>query len=356
MPSIVRSISFAALTDVPLPSQSGSTVASGNRPSCVRAKIQRRSQFANCGTWRSSGALRDRHVVFVAGHREEPRRRSLEHDELRRDFGDARNELRGAGAGADHGDPLVVQVDGAVPPRRVERRPGEVVDALDVGHRRPVELAGRAHERVEPVRLRLTALRRRVDEPGAVVLVPARAEHFGRVANAVGDAEPLDARAEVVEQHRLRRVVLRPVGRLRGRVAVEVVLDVDAATRVVVLEPRAPDVVVLLEHDDVDAGLAEPVRGDDARHARADDAHRDARIRTDLADRPRRPPQVGAVERELGLVERLGVVVDRRAAHELDERRRSAAVSGGCFGLPASRWRISAPAASSRASAICSGE
>ena len=146
-----------------------------------------------------------------------------------------------------------------------------------------------------------------------------RAEHFGRVANAVGDAEPLDTRAEVVEQHRLRRVVLRPVGRLRGRVAVEVVLDVDAATRVVVLEPRAADVVVLLEHHDLDAGLAEPVRGDDARHAGADDAHGDARTRTDLADRPGRPPQVGAVEGELGLVEQLGVVVDRRAAHELDE-------------------------------------
>ena len=104
-----------------------------------------------------------------------------------------------------------------------------------------------------------------------------------------------------------------------SRVAVEVVLDVDAATRVVVLEPRAPDVVVLLEHHDLDAGLAEPVRGDDARHAGADNAHGHARTRTDLADRPGRPPQVGAVEGELGLVERLGVIVDRRATHELDE-------------------------------------
>ena len=265
------------------------------------------------------GALCDRHVVFVAGHRQEPRRRALEHHEVGRDLGDARNELRGAGAGADHGDALAVQVDGVVPPGRVERRPREVVDALDVGHRRPVELSGRAHERIEPVRLRLAAVRRRVDEPGALGLVPSRAEHFGGGANAVTDTEALDTRAEVVEQHRLRRVVLRPVGRLRGRVAVEVVLDVDAATRVVVLEPRAPDVVVLLEHDDLDAGLAEPVRGDDARHAGADDAHGDARARADLADRPGRPPQVGAVEGELGLVERLGVVVDRRTAHELDE-------------------------------------
>ena len=174
---------------------------------------------------------------------------------------------------------LSCKVDGPVPPGRVERRPREVVDALDVGHQRPVELAGRAHERIEPVRLRFAALRRCVDEPRALGLVPPRAEHFGRGANAVGDAETLDARAEVLEQHRLRRVVLRPVGRLRGRVAVEVVLDVDAATRVVVLEPRAPDVFVLLEHHDLDAGLAEPVRGDDARHAGADNAHRDARTR-----------------------------------------------------------------------------
>src|SRR4029077_11423280 len=117
-------------------------------------------------------------------------------------------------------------------------------------------------------------------------------ENFGRVANAVGDAEPLDTPTEVLEEHRLRRVVLRPVGRLRRRVAVEVVLDVDAATRVVVLEPRTPDVVVLLEHHDLDAGLAEPVRADDARHARADNAHGHAPTRTDLADRPARPPQV----------------------------------------------------------------
>src|SRR5262249_40578868 len=140
------------------------------------------------------------------------------------------------------------------------------------------------------------AFRRRVDEPRAIVLVPARAEHFGRVANAVGDAEERDAPTEVVEQYRLGRVVLRPVGRLRGRVAVEVVLDVDAATRVVVLEPRAPDVVVLLEHDDVDAGLTKPVRGDDARHPRADDADTDVRIRADPADRPGWLPQVRAVE------------------------------------------------------------
>ena len=51
------------------------------------------------------GALRDRHVIFVAGHRQQPRRRSLEHHELGRDLGDARNELRGAGTGADHARP-----------------------------------------------------------------------------------------------------------------------------------------------------------------------------------------------------------------------------------------------------------
>ena len=252
---------------------------------------------------------------------------------------------------------LPPQVDGVVPPGRVEPRPREVVDALDVGHRRPVELSGRAHERIEAVRLPCPALRRRVDEPRTLALVPPRAEHLGRVANATGDPEAFDARTEVLEQDRLRGVVLRPVGRLRGRVAVEVVLDVDAAARVVVLEPRAADVVVLLEHDDVDAGLAQPVRGDDARHAGADDADGDLRPRADLADGPRRPPQVRAVERELGLVERLGVVVDRRAVHELDEPpaigRGAAAAASGCprrGGGSARRRRARAPRRSDRAS------
>src|SRR5439155_25019843 len=101
--------------------------------------------------------------------------------------------------------------------------------------------------------------------------------------------------------------------------------------RVVVFELCAPDVVVLLEDHDLDAGLAEPVRGDDARHAGADNAHGHARTRTDLADRPGRLPQVGAVEGELGLVERLGVVLDRRATHELDE---PTAIGGGQWRLP----------------------
>ena len=144
MPSIVRSISFAALTDVPSLFQSGSTVASGKQALLRASEDPEAIPVRELWHVAQQRPLRDRHVVFVAGNRQEPWRRALEHDEIRRDVGDARNELRGAGTGADHGDPLAAQVDGVVPPGRVEPLPLEVVDAFDVGHRGPVELSGRA--------------------------------------------------------------------------------------------------------------------------------------------------------------------------------------------------------------------
>ena len=59
-------------------------------------------------------------------------------------LGDDRDELGRAAAGADDGDALAGQIDGVVPPGRVERRPGEALPPLDVRQLRAVELADRA--------------------------------------------------------------------------------------------------------------------------------------------------------------------------------------------------------------------
>ena len=80
--------------------------------------------------------------------------------------------------------------------------------------------------------------------------------------------------------------------------------DVDPAAGVDVVEPGAADVGVLLEDGEVDAGLAEAVGGDDARHAGADDGHREGPVRRDLVVAPAGRPVVGLVEGEL-LVDQL---------------------------------------------------
>ena len=69
--------------------------------------------------------------------------------------------------------------------------------------------------------------------------------------------------------------MLRPIVALGERVAEQVAGDIDPAARVGVLQPRAADLGVLLVDDGVDAGLSQPVRRQQARHAGTD--HRDAK-------------------------------------------------------------------------------
>ena len=238
-------------------------------------------------------------VVVVVG-RPEPRWRALEHEQLAdlgRDLGD---ELHRARAGADHGDALAAEIDVVVPPRRVERRTRERVAPGDVGERRPVELADRADDRV---RLdRLVGDRRACATSTVQTRVLRRTTSPTRTSvpnrMCVAQVERVGAAAEVVEQHVLRREVQRPVVALRERVAVVVVRVVDAATRIRVLEPRAADVVVLLDDDEVDARLLQAVRGEQARHARADDDDVEVDVGRDVALVPAgRAPVLAAVRR-----------------------------------------------------------
>ena len=124
--------------------------------------------------------------------------------------------------------------------------------------------------------------------------------------------------------------VERPVVALRERVAVVVVRVVDPAARIRVLEPGAADVGVLLDDHVVDAGLREPVRGEEARHARADDDDAEVGVGGEVGLAPLRAAPVVAAEREL-LLEQRQVVAHVGAADDVlhDAQRGRRATGGG---------------------------
>ena len=109
------------------------------------------------------------------------------------------------------------------------------------------------------------------DGPAAVVVRPPGRHDLGAEPDAVAQPEGVGAGLEVAVQHRLGRVVERPVVALGERVAEVVVGVVDPAARIAVLVPGAADVVVLLDDQEVDARLGEAVPGEQARHAGTDD-------------------------------------------------------------------------------------
>ncbi len=201
---------------------------------------------------------------MVVGRRAHPGRRALEDRELA-DFGrDLGDELHRARAGADDRDPLAAEVDVVVPASGVERRSLERVAAGDVGELRPVELTDGADDGVRVHRL---GARRasHFHRPGLGRVVPGGRLDLGVEVDVLAELERVGAVAEVVEQHVLGREVERPVVPLRERVAVVVVRVVDAAAGIGVLPPRAADLAVLLDDHERDAGLLQPVRGEQAR-------------------------------------------------------------------------------------------
>ena len=207
--------------------------------------------------------------VVVVGRREEPGRGALEDREVVDLLGDLGDELRRARPGADDDDALAAEVDVVVPSSGVEGGTGEGRRARQVGDVGPVELADAADDGVGR---RDRARARRPRGGGGSTRIDASSSSTGQHLGAEADEGPqavlVGDAAEVVEQHLLGGEVLRPVVALREGVAVEEVRHVDAAARVGVLEPGAADVVVLLQHHDLDAGLVEAVGGHQPGHAR----------------------------------------------------------------------------------------
>ena len=148
--------------------------------------------------------------------------------------------------------------------------PAKLLPARDGGEGRAVELAHRADDRVE--------LLRRLDAVGGPHghgppmrgVVEAGLGHLAVEADARPEVQLLGRRLQVGQEVGLGREPRDPVVGLGEGEAVELVGHVDPAARVDVLEPGAAHVAVLLEHGDVDAGLAQPVRRRQARGAGAD--------------------------------------------------------------------------------------
>ena len=254
-------------------------------------------------------------MVILGG--DQPRRRALEDQQLVDRGGDLGNELHGAGAGPDHGHPLAPEIHIVAPAGRVERNALERLAPRDRGERRAVQLADRADDRL--CLERLLALRRaQAQRPRAALLAPLGRRDLGLEADVLAQPEAIGAGPEVVEQHLLRGVVLRPVLALGERVAVEVVGHVDAAARIGVLPPRAAHVGILLEDHERHARLLEPVGGHDAGHAGADHRHLEGRVGRQLSEAPARRPEVVAVHREL-LEEQGEIVLDHLVPHDEGE-------------------------------------
>jgi hypothetical protein len=147
----------------------------------------------------------------------------------------------------------------------------------------------------------------------------------------VGDA------AEVFQQLRLGREVLRPgVVRLEG-VAVHVVGVVHPAARIGVHQPRAADVGVFLDNLELDAGLGEPDARQDARHPGAHHQHLQP---TSGFLQPRLLELrvlAGSGERQLVQQERRIAFRDRRAGDEIHHATQKCRVRHGDLGFRA--WR-----------------
>ena len=354
----MRTKSFIALTDSPFGSHSGSTRdawRARRRPSARRS----RSGSTRCRRARGRRATAARrHLVVVVGRRAEPggvRWNTSSSPTIGRDLGD---ELHRARAGADHRDALAREVDVVVPARpsgttarRTSSRPG------DVRERRAVELADRADDRVGLERLLACRRRSRTRTVQRQRRRPTTSadSDLGPEADVLAQVERVGAAPEVVEQHVLGREVERPVVALRERVAVVVVRVVDAAARIRVLEPGAADVVVLLEDHERHAGLLQPVGGEQARHAGADDQRRRSRrpARARRAASPARggprrgrraPPRAAGGTRAISAPPTANSMICSSAS----------SAGGGAGSHPVAEARSSASSASSRAVACCS--
>jgi hypothetical protein len=223
-------------------------------------------------------ALRDREapeeVALEIGDapvriRHDPRGSALEDVELLGEGLDLRDELHARGTRAYHRDPFALKFVVVVPLRRVEHRPLEVVDPLDLGNRR---LGQPSHSADQEVRRELAA--RRADAPDPLALVPGSLGHLMSEADVVDDAELMSAAVEVLADLRLLRVGARPVRVGRERVGVERRRDVALTARVRVVAPSSTEFVGALEHDEVvDPLLQQPCRHPDAGEPGADDRH-----------------------------------------------------------------------------------
>ena len=167
----------------------------------------------------------------------------------------------------------------------MERRPGEIPLAVDLGKVRPVQLPYGADHRARRQRRRCSVATTRPNGPGGCGIVPGRLGHLGFPQHMAADVIAVHHGLEVGLQLGLFGEEVRPlIGRLEA-VAVEVISDVDPRPRIGVLPPRPADTGVLLDDRERDACLFEANARQQPRFPAADHDHREV-VGRGATDRP----------------------------------------------------------------------
>ena len=198
---------------------------------------------------------------------EHPRRRSLVDVEMCDPRCDGGDDLDRRCAGADHRDPLGVQVGVVIPARGVEDLAGEILDPGDVGQRGLAQRADRGDHDVGGVRTLVG-----FDLPHRPLGVPPRAGDLTPEAVLVAHVEAGGDGLDVALDLRLGGERAGP-GRVEGeRVRVQLGGDVAGGAGVGVVAPGTTDFRAAFEHDEIRlAPLAQPDRRAEAGEPAADD-------------------------------------------------------------------------------------
>ena len=271
----------------------------------------------------------DRAVIVL--RRSRPLGRTLEDGDMLGFLRHRTQKLHGACAGADHADPFALERDIAAPARRVPRRAGEGVDALDGAELRDVEKAHRGDHRIGPARAQTAVGLAGDDFPATGVLVPVHRDHLDTEFDIPAQVEIGRNPALIVEHLVALGVVAAPVEVGRKRIRIEVVGRIDTGLGVIVLEPGATDLGVLVDHRKVQPHLLEAPGRAQTGEPGADHQH----LEVGQARRRRRRAPVDAPVAKAHFLEGHRRVFGRHAlaqthAHHLDQlvlggRRRQAA-------------------------------
>ena len=147
---------------------------------------------------------------------------------------------------------------------------GKAVEAGDVGHLGPVELANRADYRVGGEGVGAAILAPDIHPPDQSLLVPHRRGHFLVEADLVAQTGTVGIALDIGLDLVALGEEMVPVGVVVERVGIEVVGRVHANAGIGILVPGAANLVVLLDDGEGDAGFLELDAHADAREARAD--------------------------------------------------------------------------------------
>ena len=193
-------------------------------------------------------------------------------------FADVRNALHRGRPGSDDADALALeagQVAVGVPTRvfvvpsaGVEGVALEGADAGDARQLGPVERTIGHRDKAGAHDIAAVGL----DDPAAVVVIPAHGRDFRLEAGVVVEPKALADRSRVGQDLRREAVLLlRHVAEFLEQGQIDVRLDVALGTRVAVPVPRAAEVAAFLDDANVlDARLAQPRTGQEAAEAATD--------------------------------------------------------------------------------------